>query len=373
MTQLACTTPDTAEPPADAPPLTRVAREAFGSLPDGTAIEIFTLTNAKGVEIRAMTYGAIIVSLRVPDRAGRLDDVVLGYQDAASYARNNAAFFGAIVGRYANRIANGRFQLNGMTYTLAKNNGPNHLHGGTKGFDKVVWKGEALEDGVTFTYLSRDGEEGYPGNLQVKVSYRLNDQHELTVEYEATTDKPTVVNLSQHSYFNLASQGTRDILEHEIEIDADRYTPVDATLIPTGEIAPVEGTPFDFRKATAIGARIGEGHIQVKYGSGYDHNFVLNRNAAETGLKRAVRVMERSSGRTLEISTTEPGLQFYSGNFLDGSVTGKQGRVYRHRYGFCLETQHFPDSPNQPSFPSTTLAPGETYRSTSVFKFGTTN
>ena len=351
--------------PADA----RVTRAPFGTLPDGSPVELFTLTNARGIELRAMTYGGIIVSLRVPDRGGRLDDVVLGYDTAEAYGKNNDPHFGAIVGRYANRIAKGRFALDGKTYQLTINNGPNHLHGGVKGFDNVVWRGEPLPDrpGVAFTYTSTDGEEGYPGIVTARVTYTLTDRNELVVDYHATTTAPTVINLSQHSYFNLAGQGARDVLDHELQINAERYTPVDDTLIPLGELASVDGTPFDFRKPTKIGARIGHDHVQLRRGRGYDHNFVL----AGEGLRRVARVIERSTGRTLDVSTTEPGLQFYTGNFLDGSVVGKQGRAYRQRYGFCLETQHFPDSPNKGHFPSTVLRPGGEYRSQTIFTFAT--
>jgi len=374
VVQLACgraETPPASGTAAPAPAAAHgkgVARSGFGSLPDGTPVELFTITNAQGLEVRAMTYGGIIVSLRAPDRQGRIDDIVLGYATAADYARNNGPFFGAIVGRYGNRIAKGRFTLDGTAYTLATNNGPNHLHGGLKGFDKVVWRGEARPDGVTFTYTSADGEEGYPGALAARVTYVLTDRNELAIDYEATTDKPTVVNLTQHSYFNLAGQGTGDILDHRLQLDADRFTPVDATLIPTGQLAPVAGTPFDFRQATAIGARIDAEDPQLKNGSGYDHNFVLTSGGGS--MHHAARVVAPSTGRTLDIATTEPGVQFYSGNFLDGTITGKEGRVYRKRFGLCLETQHFPDSPNQPTFPSTVLRPGETYRSRTVFTFG---
>lgn len=348
-----------------------VGRTPFGTLPDGSAVELFTLKNVRGVEVRAMSYGAIIQSLRVPDRNGQVDDVVLGYDTAAEYA-TKGGYFGAVVGRYANRIANARFALDGRTYQLAANNGRNHLHGGVKGFDKVIWKGEPARHergpSVTFTYTSPDGEEGYPGTLEVRVSYTLTDTNELIVDYRATTSARTVVNLSQHSFFNLAGQASRDVLEHELQIDADRYTPVDDTLIPTGELASVADTPFDFRTPMAIGKRIGADHLQLTRGRGYDHNFVVTR--ATDGLQRAARVVEPSTGRTLEVATTEPGMQFYSGNFLDGTLTGKQGRVFRQRFGFCLETQHFPDSPNQPSFPSTVLEPGAEYRSSTVFRFG---
>ena len=358
---------------ADAPPRhPSVTRAPFGQTPDGEAVESFTLTNAHGIELRAISYGGIIVSLRVPDRDGRRDDVVLGHDDLAGYLAK-PSFFGALVGRYGNRIAGGRFTLDGRTYTLATNNGPNHLHGGVRGFDKRVWKAQPFERpgtaGLVLTRTSPDGEEGYPGNLAVRVTYTLTDRDEVGFEYFATTDKPTVVNLTQHSYFNLAGDGKRDVLGHELMIDADRFTPVDKTLIPTGVLAAVAGTPFDFRKSAAIGARIGADDEQIRNGGGYDHNFVLNGRGQ--GLTPAIRVFEPTTGRTMDIATTEPGVQFYSGNFLDGSVTGKAGHVYGKRYGFCLETQHFPDSPNHPGFPSTVLRPGKEYRSKTVLKFGT--
>jgi aldose 1-epimerase len=341
-------------------------------LPDGRPVESFTLTNAGGLELRAISYGAIIVSLRVPDRDGRLDDVVLGHDDLEGYL-SKPAYFGALVGRYGNRIAGGRFTLDGRTYTLATNNGPNHLHGGVRGFDKQLWKAEPFErpgaTGIVFTRVSPDGEEGYPGNLDVRVTYTLTDGNEASFEYFATTDKPTVVNLTQHSYFNLAGDGKRDVLGHELMIDADRFTPVDKTLIPTGVLAPVAGTPFDFRKPTAIGLRIGADHEQIRHGGGYDHNYVLNRSGGALAL--AARVYEPTTGRTMAVATTEPGIQFYSGNFLDGSIKGKGGHVYARRYGFCLETQHFPDSPNKPAFPSTVLRPGQEYRTKTVLTFGT--
>ncbi|HET7620071.1 MAG TPA: aldose epimerase family protein [Vicinamibacterales bacterium] len=351
-----------------------VSREVSDVRVDGTPIEVFTLRSGHGVELRAMTYGGVILSLQTPDRAGRAGDIVLGFDSPAGYLGTPPPpYFGAIIGRYGNRIANGRFTLDGRAYTLATNDGPNHLHGGNRGFDKVLWKGASFERadaaGVTFSRTSPDGEEGYPGNLAVQVTYTLTPANELTVEYHATTDKATPVNLTQHSYFNLAGEGSGDILRHELMIAADRYTPVGSTLIPTGELAPVEGTPFDFRKPTAIGARINDANPQLKNGKGYDHNWVLNRSGE--GLALAARVFEPSSGRTLEIRTTEPGLQFYSGNFLDGTIKGKHGHVYQHRSGFCLETQHFPDSPNHATFPSTILKPGETYRSKTVFAFGT--
>ena len=358
---------------ADAPPRhPSVTRAPFGQTPDGEAVESFTLTNAHGIELRAISYGGIIVSLRVPDRDGRRDDVVLGHDDLAGYLAK-PSFFGALVGRYGNRIAGGRFTLDGRTYTLATNNGPNHLHGGVRGFDKRVWKAQPFERpgtaGLVLTRTSPDGEEGYPGNLAVRVTYTLTDRDEVGFDYFATTDKPTVVNLTQHSYFNLAGDGKRDVLGHELMIDADRFTPVDKTLIPTGVLAAVAGTPFDFRKPAAIGARIGADDEQIRNGGGYDHNFVLNGRGE--GRAPVIRVFEPTTGRTLDIATTEPGVQFYSGNFLDGSVTGKAGHVYGKRYGFCLETQHFPDSPNHPGFPSTVLRPGKEYRSKTVLKFGT--
>jgi aldose 1-epimerase len=348
-----------------------INRALFGTTPDGSQVEAFTLTNANGIELRTISYGAIIVSLRVPDRTGRMDDIVLGYDSLQGYLRVSP-YFGAIVGRYGNRIGSGRFTLDGRTYRLATNNGPNHLHGGNRGFDKVVWQAEPLQNdsgvGVTFTYTSPDGEEGYPGTLLARVSYTLTDRDELVVEYHATTDQATPVNLTQHTYFNLAGDGRGDILGHELLINADSFTPVDSTLIPTGSMAPVDGTPFDFRTPTAIGARIGADDQQLRFGGGYDHNFVLRQE--DVALGHAARVVEPSTGRTLDIYTTEPGLQFYSGNFLDGTITGKGGRVYHHRYGLCLETQHYPDSPNQPQFPSTVLRPGQEYRSRTVLVFG---
>ncbi len=348
-----------------------IKRAPFGKLPDGTAVEVFTLTNAHGVEVRAISYGGIIVSLRTPDRSGHLDDVLLGYDSLEGYLRSSP-YFGAIVGRYGNRIAKGRFVLDGVTYRLATNNGPNHLHGGVKGFDKVVWQAEPVRNdsgvGVSFSYVSPDGEEGYPGTLKARVRYLLTNQDELIVDYDATTDKATPVNLTQHSYFNLTGGARRDILDHQLWINANGFTPVDSTLIPTGAIDSVAGTPFDFRTPTAIGARIGQDHRQLRFGGGYDHNFVLQREG--TGLAHAARVVEPTTGRTLDIYTTEPGIQFYSGNFLDGTITGKGGQVYGHRFGFCLETQHYPDSPNHPQFPSTILRPGDEYRSRTVFAFG---
>jgi aldose 1-epimerase len=346
-------------------------RDTFGIMEDGRSAEVFTLSNANGIEARVTNFGGIILSLTTPDRAGRMADIVLGFDSLAPYLAGTP-YFGAIIGRYGNRIAWGSFAIDGDTFSLAKNNGPNHLHGGVRGFDKVLWDAEPFANetgqGLILRYTSPDGEEGYPGTLQATVTYTLTDENELIVDYVATTDKATPVNLTQHSYFNLSGAGSGDILGHELLIAASAYTPVDSTLIPTGEITPVEGTPFDFRTPTAIGARIDADDPQIRNGPGYDHNFVLDRTGE--GLQLAARVTDPGSGRTLEIRTMEPGLQFYSGNFLDGTITGKGGHGYGHRSGFCLETQHYPDSPNQPSFPSTILRPGEEYRTRTVFAFG---
>ena len=307
--------------------------------------------------------------MRVPDKSGNLGDIVLGHDTLDGYLVN-PPYFGVIVGRYANRIANAAFTLDGAKYTLAKNDGPNSLHGGVIGFNKQIWEAKEFKNakgvGVAFSYLSKDGEEGYPGNLKVKVSYTLTDENQLILDYEAATDKATPLNLSQHSYFNLAGEGSGDILGHHLMLNADRFTPVDKTLIPTGELRPVQGTPMDFTKPTAIGERINEDYEQLVVGRGYDHNWVINRK--DDRLTLAARVHEPTSGRVLEVFTTEPGVQFYSGNFLDGTIAGKHGHVYKQRYGFCLETQHFPDSPNHPDFPSTILKPGQTFRSQTVFQ-----
>lgn len=357
-----------------APPERSVVRSDFGTMPDGRVVELFTLTNPSGIEVRAIEYGGIIISLLTPDRTGQLGDIVLGFDTLDPYLAGTP-YFGAIIGRYGNRIAGGRFTLDGETYQLARNDGPNHLHGGEQGFDKVVWEGRPFETdstvGVRFAYTSQDGEEGYPGRLDVEVTYTLTDADELVFNYHAITDKATPVNLTQHSYFNLAGAGNGDILGHELMIAADAFTPVNETLIPTGEIRPVAGTPFDFRTLTPIGARIDADNTQIERGPGYDHNFVLSKPAGEFGL--AARVVEPQTGRTMEIDTDEPGIQFYSGNFLDGTITGKGGHVYGYRSGFCLETQHFPDSPNEPSFPSTILRPDEEYRTRTVLTFGVTD
>ncbi|MGH9496825.1 MAG: aldose epimerase family protein [Candidatus Sulfotelmatobacter sp.] len=345
-----------------------VEQKAFGTR-DGRPVNLYTLTNSHGVEVHAMNYGGIILSIRVPDRKGQLADIVLGHDTMEGYIPN-PPYLGAIVGRYANRIANGTFSLDGKTYTLPKNDGPNTLHGGvTRTFDKVVWDAEPLKGktGVAFTYLSKDGEEGFPGNMKVTVTYTLSDANELTIDYQATTDKASPINVSQHSYFNLKGEGNGEILDHEIMINADRFTPVDKNLIPTGELKPVKGTPFDFTTSTRIGSRIEDKDEQLILGHGYDHNFVINRKGP--GLTLAARVYEPTTGRVLEVSTTQPGVQFYTGNFLDGTVTGKEGHVYKRRMGLCLETQHFPDSPNHPDFPTTILKPGEKFHQTTVFKF----
>jgi aldose 1-epimerase len=350
---------------------TRIKGRPFGKTADGTPVEIYTLTNAHGMEAQIMTYGGIVVSLKTPDRNGRMADVVLGYDTLDGYLKDNGPYMGALIGRYGNRIANGKFTLNGVEYTLAKNNGENHLHGGLKGFDKVVWKATPLRGGrgLRLTYLSKDGEEGYPGNLSVTVTYSLTNNNELRIDYAATTDKDTVLNLTHHSYFNLAGAGTGDILGHEVFINADRFVPVaDSGAIPTGELRSVKGTPMDFTKPMAVGARITQPDEQLNFGRGYDHTWVLNKTRARTP-SLAARVYEAKSGRVMEVYTTEPGVQFYTGNFLDGTITGKGGKVYNQRYGLCLEAQHYPDSPNQPKFPSTVLRPGQRYTQTTIYKF----
>lgn len=346
-----------------------VKKTPFGKTPEGRQVDLYTLKNQKGIEVAISNFGGVVVSVKVPDRNGKIADVVLGYDSLDGYV-NDKSYFGAIVGRYGNRIAHGQFSLDGVTYKLAKNNGENSLHGGIKGFNKAVWDAKeiASKDGpsLRLNYVSKDGEEGYPGNLKVQVIYTLTDANELRIDYSATTDKETALNLTNHSYFNLAGEGTGAILGHEMLIQADHFTPVDAGLIPTGELRPVEGTPFDFRKKTAIGARINAGDEQLKLGKGYDHNWVLTRR---TDFSLAARALEPTSGRVLEVWTTEPGVQFYTGNFLDGTVRGKGGKAYEFRTGFCLETQHFPDSPNHPEFPSTVLNPGQRFHSVTAFKF----
>ena len=348
-----------------------VTKESFGKTAEGESVDLYTLRNTKGVEAKITNYGGILVSLKVPDRNGKFDDVVLGFNDLDTYLKGHP-YFGALIGRYGNRIAKGRFTLNGVEHKLAVNNGENHLHGGIKGFDKVVWTGkEAKTDSgpaVILSYLSKDGEEGYPGNLNVTVTYTLTNNNELKINYEATTDKDPVINLTHHSYFNLAGEGNGDILNHRVTINATRFLPTDAGSIPTGELRQVAGTPFDFRKATAIGARINQDEEQLKLGKGYDHTWIIESRPGGT-MRLAARAFEPTSGRTMEVWTTEPGMQFYTGNFLDGTLTGKSGKIYQHRYGFCFETQHYPDSPNQPAFPTTTLKKGATYRSTTTYRF----
>ena len=340
----------------------------FGLAPDGSDVNLYTLRNVKGAEVGICNYGGLVIFLKVPDRSGKLADVVLGYDNLPDYIRDTP-YFGALIGRYGNRIAKGKFTLDGKEYTLAVNNGPNALHGGLKGFDKVVWEARFLASlegpSLELLYVSKDGEEGYPGALSVKAVYTLTDDNALKLEYTATTDKDTVVNLTHHSYFNLAGRG--DILNHQVMMPADKFTPVDSTLIPTGELKPVDGTPFDFRTPTAIGARIGQEDEQLKFGNGYDHNWVINKQTGQLTLM--ARVYEPTSGRVMEVWSTEPGLQFYSGNFLDGKNTGKGGWVYKFRNGFCMEPQHYPDSPNHPDFPSVVLKPAQTYRNTIIYKF----
>jgi aldose 1-epimerase len=341
-------------------------KRAFGKTRTGEPIDLYTLRSKSGLEVRVINYGATVQSIRCADSAGNIGDVVLGFDLLDGYLGDHP-YFGAIVGRYGNRIAKGRFTLDGKQYTLARNNGENHLHGGVAGFNRKTWSAREADGGIEFTYVSKDGEEGYPGTLRTTVRYTVTDANELRIDYTATTDKKTVLNLTNHSYFNLAGEGSGDILGHQITINADRFTPVDEGLIPTGELKPVAGTPFDFRQAHEIGERINANDEQIRYGKGYDHNFVLN--GAMSSLHPAARVTERRSGRVLEVLTTQPGVQFYTGNFLDGTVRGKGGKSYQHRTGFCLETQHFPDSPNKPAFPTTALSPGETMRSTTVYRF----
>lgn len=347
-----------------------ITKEPFGMV-DGSPVELYTMTNSNDMTIKITNYGGIITSLMAPDKNGKSADIVLGYNNVDDYVANSP-YFGAIIGRYGNRIAKGKFSIDGTEYTLAVNNGPNALHGGLKGFDKVIWEAEPSTNknsvSLTLHYLSKDGEEGYPGNLDVTVIYKLTDKNTLEIQYSTTTDKTTIVNLTNHSYWNLAGESSGDILDQELMINADYFTPVDTSLIPLGDLRPVKGTPFDFTTPHTIGSRIAEDNAQLKAGGGYDHNFVLNKeNVSDTVL--AATAYEPKSGRFMEIYTTEPGIQFYSGNFLDGTITGKSGTTYGFRNGFCLETQHYPDSPNQPQFPSTLLKPGETYSTKTIHKF----
>jgi len=355
-----------------------ITKASFGSLSDGTPIDIYTLTNSRGMEVKILTYGGILQSIKVPDRRGRLANVTLGFNNIADYETKNP-YFGCITGRYANRIANGRFQLNGQTYQLGINNDPNHLHGGFKGFDKYVWAATPVQNrhsvGLELRFTSPDGDQNYPGTLANKVTYTLTNKNEIRMDYKSRlvddgTNLKTIINLTNHAYWNLAGEGSSDIYGHKLKINASHYTPVDATLIPTGEIATLDGSSLDFRRSTAIGARIRDGsEPQLVIGRGYDHNWVLDRHGS--GLELAARVVEPKSGRVLEVITDQPGIQFYSGNFLDGTLVGTSGRMYRQGDGFALETQHYPDSPNHPNFPSTVLAPGQLYKTTTIYKFST--
>lgn len=361
-------------PASDDKPLGSIAKQAWGEMPDGRPVHLYTLANSNGMTMRVSDYGGIVESLTAPDRDGEFADIVLGYDRLEDYLEATP-YFGALIGRYGNRIAAGKFTLDGKTYTLATNNEPGgmpcSLHGGNKGYDKVLWDAKGIVKngavGLKLHYLSHDGEEGYPGNLDVTVHYWLTDNNELRIEYEATTDKPTPVNLTNHSYFNLGGHDSGTILNHELMIAADRFTPVNKGLIPTGELKSVKGTPFDFTTPTAIGERVDAEDEQIEYGPGYDHNWVLTRWDGK--LRLAATLHDPKSGRLMEMLTTEPGVQFYSGNFLDGSNIGKGGHAYQHRTGLCMEAQHFPDSPNQPQFPSTILRPGELYLQTTVYKF----
>jgi aldose 1-epimerase len=348
----------------------KIEKTAFGTLPDGKTADLFTLKNAKGMEVKISNYGGTIVSWTAPDKNGNYADITLGCDSLSGYQKG-VPYFGALIGRYGNRIANGKFALDGKTYTLAQNNGVNSLHGGIKGFDKVLWTAtlvEGEEPQLKLSYLSKDGEEGYPGNLTTEVIYTLQKDNSLKIDYKATTDKATVVNLTNHAYFNLSGDMNKEIIDHEVSIAGDRFLPVDETLIPTGELKPVAGTVFDFTKSTKIGAGINDAKDQqIKYGKGYDHCWIF-ADSSKT-LKNAATVYEPTSGRVMEVFTTEPAIQFYTGNFLDGTIKGKGGVIYKHRSGLCLETQHYPDSPNQSKFPSTVLKPNETYETTTVYKF----
>jgi aldose 1-epimerase len=348
----------------------KINKKPFGTLPDGREVALYTLVNDNGLQAAISNYGGIVVSLHTPDRDGQMGDVVLGFDTLDEYVDHNP-FFGCLVGRFGNRIAGGRFALEGVEYTLARNAGQNHLHGGVAGFDKQLWDARASETpegpALELAYTSPDGEEGYPGTLSVQVVYTLTDDNALKIAYAAVTDKPTVVNLTNHSYFNLSAGAADDILAHEMTINADLYTPVDETLIPTGELHAVEGTPLDFRAAMPVGARIEADHRQLHLGGGYDHNWVVNGRPGD--LRLAARVAEPTSGRIMHVLTAEPAVQFYAGNMMPPSMPGKGGRAYLRRGGLCLETQHYPDSPNQPHFPSTVLQPGETYRTTTIYRF----
>ncbi len=353
-------------------PKTGITKSVFGKMPDGRKMNLYTLRNRNGIQVEITNYGGKIVSLWVPDRNGNLADVVLGFNNLAPYL-GNEPHFGTLIGRFGNRIAGGRFTLEGVEIQLPLNRPPNTLHGGMEGFDRKVWTARGIPGnppGIELTYVSPDGEEKFPGNLAAKAVYTLTDSNELRLDYTASTDKTTIVNLTNHSYFNLAGHGNGDILGHLMMINADQFTPTDSAQIPTGEIRSVASTPFDFREPTAIGARIDQDDPQLKSGRGYDHNFVLNHDGHDLAL--AARAVDPTSGRAMEVLTTQPGVQFYTGNFLDGSLRGKEGKTYPRRSAFCLETQHFPDAPNHPNFPSTVLKPGETYQETAIFRFSTT-
>lgn len=344
-----------------------MTKTRYGILSDGTEVSLYTLTNSRGAKLRVTPYGGIVVSLEAPDKKGDLADMVLGHDSLDAYVKNNP-FFGCIVGRFGNRIKDGRFELDGKTYQLAKNDrGRHHIHGGVKGFDKILWKAEEDGNSLLLSHVSPDGDEGYPGTLKVTTHYSWSDDCVLLIEYSASTDKPTIVNLTHHSYFNLAGPGSGDVLGHELMIPAETFVPVDELLIPYGELKAVAGTPFDFNQSTAIGAHIHDSDLQLKHANGYDHNWVLRKKPDELAL--AAKVFEPKSGRVMELRTTAPGVQFYAGNFLDGTVVGKNGEAYAKRHGFCLEPQHYPDSPNQKTFPNTVLKAGETYRHTLSYGF----
>ena len=375
---ISCTSDTKSQSEEQAKPEPTLVAPSISFVPTGRAkgklTQMYVLRNGNGISVEISNYGGIITSIKTPDKDGHFEEISLGFDSLNNYLSSNP-YFGAIIGRYGNRIAKGQFTLEGKTYALAKNNGENHLHGGSEGFDKVVWEPTVTEkaDGVPvlrLRYTSPDGEEGYPGNLSASVEYSLNNKNELSMEYTARTDKTTIVNLTNHAYFNLTGNAKRDVLDHQLTLNADEFLPVDKTLIPIGELRAVEGTPFDFRRSTAIGERIAAENEQIQVGGGYDHCWVLNRPFESEELIFAAKVLEPTSGRTLEVYTTEPGIQFYSGNFLDGSLTGIGGAVYEKRFALCLETEHFPDSPNQPKFPSTVLKPGERYKTSTIYKFG---
>ncbi|MBS1871796.1 MAG: galactose mutarotase [Acidobacteria bacterium] len=356
----------TAETKSDTGAKAGIMKHEWGKTPDGQTVEMYMLSNGKGMSADIITWGGIVTALKVPDKSGTPVDVVLGFESFDPYVKN-PAYFGALIGRYGNRIGHAQFKLDGKTYTVPKNDGDNSLHGGKAGFNSKLWTAKEVPGGLELTYVSKDGEEGYPGTLTAKVTYSLTDDNGLKIDYFATTDKDTVVNLTNHTYFNLAGQGEGLILDHEMQIMADNFTPVDKGLIPTGKLQPVEGTPFDFRQPHAIGERIGADNEQLKLGKGYDHNFALNSKGGT--LATAAKVKDPKTGRTLEVLTDQPGIQFYTGNFLDGSLTGKGGKKYPQRCAFCLETQHFPDAPNKPEFASTLLKPGQEYKTTTIYKF----